>query len=76
MMVPITSGGAFARAKGLTIPIHGHDTQGVAVCHQVRSFDLDAREAQGSARFVESLDPATMSEIINRVISVIDPAES
>lgn len=75
MMVPITGGGAFARTTGMTVPIHGFDTRGVAVCNQVRSFDLEARERQGSARFVESLDAATMVEIVNRVISVIDPAE-
>ena len=76
MMVPITSGGAFARETGLTVPVLGHDTRGVAVCNQVRTFDLDARERTGSARFVETLDAATMSEIVNRVISVIDPAEA
>ena len=76
MTVPITSGGAFARGSGLTVPILGHDTHGVAVCNQVRTFDLDAREKAGSARFVETLDPSTMAEIVNRVISVIDPAQS
>jgi mRNA interferase ChpB len=75
MTVPITSGGAFARASGLTVPILGHDTHGVAVCNQVRTFDLEAREKAGSARFVEALDPPTMAEIVNRVISVIDPAQ-
>ncbi|MDE3246763.1 MAG: type II toxin-antitoxin system PemK/MazF family toxin, partial [Acidobacteriota bacterium] len=73
MMVPITGGGAFARATGLTVPIHGFDTRGVAVCNQVRSFDLEARERQGSAKFLESLDAATMIEIVNRVLSVIEP---
>ncbi|HDQ40034.1 MAG TPA: hypothetical protein ENN39_03265, partial [Desulfonatronum sp.] len=35
MTVPVTSGGMFARQTGLTVPIIGHDTQGVAVCNQV-----------------------------------------
>ena len=74
MMVPITSGGAFARDTGLTVPITGHDTTGVAVCNQVRSFDIEARERAGSARYVETLDGVTTAEIISRVISVIDPA--
>lgn len=74
MMVPITSGGVFARDTGLTVPITGHDTTGVAVCNQVRSFDIEARERAGSARYVETLDVATTAEIISRVISVIDPA--
>jgi mRNA interferase ChpB len=76
MTVPIISGGAFARESGLTVPILGRDTHGVAVCNQVRTFDLDAREKAGSARYVETLDPSTMAEIVNRVISVVDPAQS
>ena len=74
MLVPVTSGGAFARATGLTVPITGHDTSGVAVCNQVRSFDLQAREAAGTARCIESLDAPTIDEIVARVVSVIDPA--
>jgi mRNA interferase ChpB len=74
MLVPITSGGKFARSTGLTVPIAGHDTTGVAVCNQVRSFDLEARERAKSARFVETLDAATIVEIVARVLSVIDPA--
>ncbi len=74
MAVPITSGGAFARSNGLTVPITGHDTTGVAVCHQVRSFDLEARERAGTAHFIEVLDSDTIDEIINRVTSIIDPA--
>ena len=74
MLVPITSGGEFARSTGLTVPITGHDTTGVAVCNQVRSFDLEARERAKSARYVETLDAATIDEIVARVLSVIDPA--
>lgn len=74
MTVPITSGGAFARATGLTVAISGHDTTGVAVCNQVRSFDIQARVTAGSAQFIESLDKDTAQEIVDRVLSVIDPA--
>lgn len=74
MTVPVTSGGAFARNVGIAVPIMGYDTQGVAVCNQVRSFDLEARIRDGSARYVESLDAATTDEIVSRVLSVIDPA--
>ena len=76
MTVPVTSGGGFARDNGLTVPIAGHDTTGVAVCNQVRSFDLEARARAGTARYVESLDAATVDEIVNRVLSIIDPAGS
>jgi mRNA interferase ChpB len=73
MTVPITTGGAMGRATGLTVVIAGHDTTGVAVCNQVRSFDIEARVRAGSARFVETLDDATINEIVSRVLSVIDP---
>lgn len=76
MTVPVTTGGAFARGMGLTVVVSGHDTTGVAVCNQVRSFDIDARVRAGSARYVETLDAGTTDEIISRVLSVIDPGES
>lgn len=73
MMVPITSGGAAMREMGLTVAVSGHDTNGVAVCNQVRTFDLEARTRTGSAEYVETLDEATTGEIVARVVSVIDP---
>lgn len=72
--VPITSRGAFARDTGLFVLVTGNDTAGAAVCNQARSFDIEARERAGSARYVETLDAVTTDEIISRVISVIDPA--
>ncbi|MDA8113939.1 MAG: type II toxin-antitoxin system toxin MazF [Acidithiobacillus sp.] len=70
--VPITSGGNHARQNGLTVAIAGHDTTGVAVCNQMRTFDLLARA--GDIQYVETLDQQTTREIINRVTSIIDPA--
>ncbi|MFP3542188.1 type II toxin-antitoxin system PemK/MazF family toxin [Rhizobium sp. SIMBA_035] len=74
MTVPITSGGAFTRDVGLAVAISGHDTTGVAVCNQVRSFDIATRIQQKTAQYIETLDEATMSEIVARVVSAIDPA--
>jgi mRNA interferase ChpB len=75
MTVRITSGSAFAKARGLTVPIRGARISGVAVCNQVRTFDLTARVQAGSARFVERIDESTAEEIVARVLSVIDPAK-
>ena len=47
----------------------------VAVCNQVRSFDIEARMRAGSARYIEALDRSTVEEIVTRVISAIDPAD-
>jgi len=75
MTVPITTGGAFARDAGLAVPITGHDTTGVAVCNHVRGFDIASRERAGTARFIETLNEATLNEIVDRVVSAIDPSE-
>ena len=74
MTVPVTSSGAFARARGLAVPLEGSPISGLAVCNQVRTFDLSARVKAGSARFAGRVDPAVADEIVARVISVIDPA--
>ncbi len=74
MTVPVTSGSAFAKARGLTVRIRGNRISGVAVCNQVRTFDLTARVQAGSARFVERIDESAAEEIVARVLSVIDPA--
>jgi mRNA interferase ChpB len=74
MMVPITTGGAFSRIKGLTVTIMGHDTTGVAICNQVRSFDIEDRVKRGLAHYVETLAPHIADEIVLRVISILDPA--
>jgi mRNA interferase ChpB len=73
MTVPVTTGGEHARKMGLAVPVLGRETSGVAVCNQVRSFEIEARVLAGTARFVESLDATTTNEIISRVLSVIDP---
>ena len=73
MAVPITTGGYVTRTSGLAVVIQGHDTTGVAVCNQVRSFDIEERVRLGTARYVETLDVAVMDEIVLRVLSVIDP---
>ena len=72
--VPVTSGGAFARLKGLTVPLLGSDTTGLAVCNQARSFDIQARVLAGSARYIETLDVVTTDDIVSRLLSVLDPA--
>ena len=71
--MPVTSGGDFSRRNGLTVPITGHDTKGVALCNQLRAFDISARVKTGGARYVETLNPSISDEIVNRVVSIIDP---
>jgi mRNA interferase ChpB len=63
-----------ARAAGLAVPVSGGQVTGVAVCNQIRSFDLRARIADGSASYAGEALPEIAAEIAARVASVIDPA--
>jgi mRNA interferase ChpB len=38
----------------------------------VRSFDIQARVKDGSARYLEKIDGTTLNEIIDRVVSIFD----
>ena len=73
LAVPITTHGTFAKAKGLTVPIAGQSTTGLAVCNQIRSFDIKAKVKLKKASYIETLDKKLISEILNRVLSVIEP---
>ena len=63
-----------ARASGLAVPVSGGSVTGVAICTQVRSFDLRARIAAGGAPVEGCADPAAAAEVAARVASLIDPA--
>jgi mRNA interferase ChpB len=73
--VPVTTGGSLVRKMGLAVSVIGHDTTGIAICNQIRSFDLESRLKANSAKYIETLDKLTIDEIVYRVISVIDPAD-
>ena len=73
--VPVTTGGNFTRMNGMTVPITGYDTMGVALCNAIRAFDLSARITKGTAKFVETLGPEIVDAIIDRVVSILDPEE-
>lgn len=48
VIAPITQGGDFARYAGFAVTLSGAgtDTQGVILCNQIRSVDLEARGAK------------------------------
>jgi len=73
--VPVTSGGNFSRITGVTVPISGHDTIGVALCNQVYAYDINARIKAGTAKYIETLDQSLVDEILDRVVSILDPEE-
>lgn len=65
IVVPITSGGNFARTAGFAVSLIGSGTQttGVARCDQPRPLDLAARKA----RKLESIPPAIMDEVLAKI---------
>jgi mRNA interferase ChpB len=69
-VVPITQGGGSARAAGFSVSLAGcgTDTQGVALCHQVRSVDLNARKA----RLKERLPDPILGLVLDRLRAVLD----
>lgn len=74
LTVVITTGGQFARKAGMAVNITGHETNGVALCNHVRSFDIVSRAQQKTARYVDTLDADTVDEIVGRVVGIIDPS--
>lgn len=71
IVVPITTGGRFARVAGFTVSLDdaGIQTYGVARCDQPRPLDLAARQA----RFVESVPPAVIDEVLARLAPLFTP---
>ncbi len=62
IVLPITSGGRFARNLGFAVVITGGKTHGVVRCDQPRALDFTARQAQ----FLEHLDTDILDEVMAR----------
>jgi mRNA-degrading endonuclease toxin of MazEF toxin-antitoxin module len=62
IVVPITSGGSFARLAGFSVSLSGAGTRttGVIRCDQPRPVDLGAR----NARRLESVPAAILDEVL------------
>lgn len=68
VILPITSGGAFARRIGFAVPISGIKTTGVVRCDQPRVLDLHARYG----RKLESLPAAVMDEVMAKLVTIFE----
>ncbi len=68
MVLPIISGGDFARCMGLAVPITGIETTGVVRCDQPRVLDLAARHA----RKLDSLPAPLMDEVLAKVATLFE----
>ena len=68
VILPITTGGEFARRLGFAVPLTGTKPTGVVRCDQPRVLDLAAR----NARLVETLPAQLMDEVLARVATIFE----
>jgi len=70
VVLPITSGGSFARTAGFAVPLTGAGTKttGVVRCDQPRALDLGAR---GGKR-LESVSDVVMDEVLARLAPIFE----
>ena len=70
VILPITSGGNFARTAGFAVPLTGAGTKttGTVRCDQPRALDLAAR---GGKR-LESIPDATMDEVLAKIAPIFE----
>jgi mRNA interferase ChpB len=70
IVLPITSGGSFARTAGFAVSLAGAGTQttGVIRCDQPRALDLAAR----GARKLETVPIAIVDEVLAKLAPLFD----
>ncbi|WP_304680319.1 type II toxin-antitoxin system PemK/MazF family toxin [uncultured Desulfovibrio sp.] len=69
VVLPITSGGNFARTAGFAVSLSGCGTRttGVVRCDQPRALDLQAR----SGRRLEQVPATVMEEVLAKLATII-----
>jgi|SRR6185312_1514173 len=70
IVLPITTGGSFARTAGFAVSLSGTGirTTGVVRCDQPRALDLKAR----GAKKLEDLPDAIMDEVLARIRPIFE----
>ncbi|WIG56938.1 MAG: Programmed cell death toxin PemK [Rhodanobacteraceae bacterium] len=70
VVLPITSGGNFARTAGFAVSLAGAGTRttGIVRCDQPRSLDLGSRKA----RKLENVPPAIVDEVLARLSTILE----
>ncbi|MGH6894687.1 MAG: type II toxin-antitoxin system PemK/MazF family toxin [Dongiaceae bacterium] len=71
IVLPITTGGSFARTAGFAVSLTGASTQttGVVRCDQPRALDLQAR----AGRKIERVPPVIVDEVLAKLGTIIAP---
>jgi mRNA interferase ChpB len=68
VVLPITTGGAFARNIGFAVTLSGTKVTGLIRCDQPRALDLNARRA----RRVERAPPEIVDEALAKVSTLFE----
>jgi len=68
VVVPVTSGGRFARTAGFAVPLAETKTTGVVRCDQPRALDLRARHG----RKLESIPESVLEEVLAKLSPIFD----
>ena len=70
IVLPITTGGNFARTAGCAVSLMGAGTKttGIVRCDQPRAVDLGARHA----RKLESVPPAIVDEVLAKLAPIFE----
>jgi mRNA interferase ChpB len=68
VVLPITSGGEFARRISFAVPITGIKTTGVVRCDQPRVLDHQAR----AGRKVDTLPQEILEEVLAKVVTLFE----
>lgn len=70
VVLPITTGGNFARTAGFTVSLMGAGTKttGVVRCDQPRALDIGSRHG----RKLESVPPVIMDEVLAKLATILE----
>ena len=70
VVLPITTGGGFARRRGFAVSLEGAGTRttGVIRCDQPRVLDLAAR----NGKFLETVPEHIIDDVLARLATVLD----
>jgi mRNA interferase ChpB len=68
IVVPITTGGSFARTAGFAVSLDGSGTRttGIVRCDQPRALDLKARDG----KCLERVPPAVVDEVLAKLAPI------
>jgi len=70
VVVPITSGGHFARTAGFAVALEGAGTEttGIVRCDQPRALDLTAR----NGKRLESVPTAIIDDVLAKLLTIFE----